>query len=239
MAQILSGKNAIREILKANRREILQIYFQSKNFNDPVLLSLCEKKGYRLKAMDKEELHRLTHGPHHQGIAAKVSDFPYSEFGEIVSQKNEKSLVLVCDSIQDPQNLGAICRSAHCFGVQALFIPKDRSVDVTPAVVQASAGAVEHLQMVKVTNVTRLLEALKENDYWTYATDTKGEESLENIKPALKTAIVLGSEGDGIRPLVLKTCDVRFRIPFVNEFDSLNVAQAAGIVLYEVAKKYV
>lgn len=239
MTQILFGKNVIQEVLKANRRKIHEIYLQGTQtkLDDPLLENLIRKYHVPLKNIDRNKLDSLTQQARHQGIAAKVDDFPYSSLEEMVSCFQKSALFLICDSITDPQNFGAICRSATCFGVDGILVNKDQSVEVTPVVCKASAGGVEHLSVARVTNLARSLEYLKENGFWSYAAIPQASDSLEKISPSPKMAIVLGSEGKGIRRLIQEKSDFHFSIPMAKNFDSLNVAQAATIILYEIAKK--
>ena len=229
--QIIYGRNVVCEALKAGRRHLHEIYLSEKG-ETPDFLKLSKVP---VKKIPRDKLDHLTEGALHQGIAAKTDAFPYSSIEEVT--RGEKTSLLICDSLQDPQNLGAIARSAYAFGVSAIVIAKDRSVEVTPVVSKASAGAIEHLRVVKVTNLSRMMTDLKENGFWFYAAEAGARESLDKISPSPKMGIVLGSEGEGIRPLVLKNCDFHFRIPFARPFDSLNVAQAATIILYEFFRK--
>ncbi len=230
---ILFGKNPILEALKANRRKIHEIYL----IEDAEIASLANRQKIPLKNIDKNKLDSLTEGAIHQGVAAKVEGFPYSSLDEVLSKFSTSCFLLVCDSIQDPQNLGAICRSAYCLGVDALILNRDQSAEITATVSKASAGAVEHLSVVKVTNLARTLEELKEKGFWSYAADVEGKTSLDQISPSPKMAVVIGNEGKGIRRLVLESCDVRFSIPMTRSFNSLNAAQAATVICYEISKK--
>lgn len=207
--EIIYGKNAVAEVVRAGRRKIFEIY------------------------RDKKELFHLTKTDHHQGVAARVSAFPFSDLEGILNSCGEKALFLALDSIQDPQNFGTLCRSALAFGVDGVFLPKDRSVTVTPAVCKASAGAVEHLKIVQVTNLNSVFQKLKDNGFWIYGTALTNEAvDLPKVDFARRSVLVLGSEEKGLRPLVAKNCDVLIRIPMKGDFDSLNVAQAGTICLY-------
>lgn len=217
----------MQEALKAKRRRFIEIYISEKS-EAPELI---KSAGVPVKKIAKEKLDQLTEGALHQGIAARVEGFAYSSIEEVT--RGDKTFLLICDSLQDPQNLGAIARSAYAFGVDALVLAKDRSVEVTPAVSKASAGAIEHLPVVKVTNLSRMMADLKEQGFWFYAADASAAQNLSEMSPSPKMGIVIGSEGEGIRPLVLKNCDFRFKIRLPRPFDSLNVAQAASIILYE------
>lgn len=233
---ILFGKNPILEALRSNRRKIHEVLL----IEDNEIASLCTSKKIPVKKTDKNRLDSLCEGASHQGVAAKVEGFPYSSLDEVLTQFSDSCFLLVCDSIQDPQNLGAICRSAYCLGVDALILNRDQSAEINATVSKASAGAVEHLPVVKVTNLSRTLEELKEKGFWSYAADVEekeGKTSLDQISPSPKMAVVIGNEGKGIRRLVRESCDVRFSIPMTRSFNSLNAAQAATIICYEISKK--
>lgn len=236
---ILFGKNSLIEIIKAGRRPVHEVYLQSTRDKpaDMFLFDDLKAKRIKVKLADRAVLDKLAETPKHQGVVFKTGDYQYWDLEQLLGQFSKQAFFVVCDGITDPQNFGAICRSALWFGVDAIIIAKDRSVDVTPAVVKASAGAVDHLAIAKVVNISRALELMKESGFWTFAADAKAASNLSILDPSPKSAVVLGSEGEGIRPLVLKTCDYHFSIPSVNPFDSLNVAQAATIVFYEWARK--
>lgn len=240
MTQILFGKNSVIEVLKAGRRKIHEGYIEGRSGSpkDSNLSNILGKYSCPVKIVDKRELNSLTNSTHHQGVAVKADEFPYSSLEELISKSGKRVLLVMCDSIQDPQNLGAICRSAYCFGADGIILNKDRSVDITPAVVKASAGAVENLSVVKVTNLTRALTSLKEEGFWSYAADPFAGEKLKDVSFSPKTVLVVGSEGEGIRRLLSESCDFRFSIPMIGEFDSLNVAQSASIILYEISRCY-
>ena len=154
-------------------------------------------------------------------------------FKEYQYDKKESKLVLVLDSIQDPQNFGSLCRTALCFGIREIIIPKDHSAPTSGLVAKASAGAIEHLKIIRVTNLTRSIEELKKNEFWIYGTDlSKTATDITKINPGKKSAIVLGTEGKGIRRLVSEACDAHVRVPLQADFDSLNVAQAGAVLMY-------
>ena len=184
--------------------------------------------------VDKSKLDALSKEGRHQGVVAKVSQYPYLSEPDL---KNfpPKATLIACDSISDPQNLGAICRSAFVFGVDALIFPKDRSAEINATVAKASAGAIEHLKIARITNLARTLENLKEDGFWVYAAEAQSENNLNSFDFADRTVVVLGSEGEGIRPLVRKMCDESFCIPQTGHFNSLNVAQAATVIFYQIS----
>lgn len=239
MAQIIYGKNALIEVVNAGKRKVQEVLvLGNKNrANDPSISEFLDEHKITYRVVDRNRLDTLAEGGNHHGVVSKVADFAYAELGEVIQAHPQKAFFVICDSINDPQNFGAICRSAYCFGASAIILPKDRSVEVTSVVVSASAGAIEHLPVVKVVNIARALEELKEAGFWCYAADANAQTPLDQVDPSEKCALVLGSEREGIRPLVLKNCDFHFSIPMAKSFDSLNVAQAASVICYALASK--
>lgn len=239
MPSLIFGKNAVRECLKAKRRRVQEVFCAARQggFADNDLVAELTRLGVKPKPADRTELDRLAEGGFHQGVVARVGDYVYEELEAVLTRHPEKCFLMMADSLSDPQNLGAMARSAWCFGVDALILAKDRSVEVTPAAIRASAGALEHLPVIKVTNLARTLEQLKEAGFWSYAAVATGGENFDDLDPSPKTVVVIGSEGEGIRPLVLKGCDFRFVIPMKRAFDSLNAAQASTLIAYEFSGK--
>ncbi len=186
--------------------------------------------------VDDAALERLAgRGALHQGIAAQITEFRYANLAELVEQRPDP--LVVVDGVTDPRNLGALMRSAECAGVGALVIARDRTVAVTPAVVKTSAGAWAHLAIAQCGNVARTLERLKERGYWVAALAPEGTVSIYDLDVARPLAFVLGSEDQGVRPLVKKTADFIVKIPMRGRVGSLNVSVAAAIALFEVARR--
>jgi len=188
----------------------------------------------------REKLDRLAGTDRHQGVVAVVADYRYRELGELLEGARAAGappLVVVLDGIEDPQNLGAIIRSAHALGAHGVVIPKDRAAGITPAAAKASAGAVEHCPVARVTNLAQALERLKEAGVWTVATDASADEPISAVDLTVPTALVIGSEGAGVRPLVRRTCDRVARIPMQGKVGSLNASASAAIALYEVLRQ--
>jgi 23S rRNA (guanosine2251-2'-O)-methyltransferase len=176
----------------------------------------------------------------HQGVVAITGEYPYAQLDEILNVAGRAGvppLVLVLDSVQDPQNLGALVRTAHVVGAHGIVIPKDRAVGVTPVVVKASAGATEHMKIAQVVNVARALEELKAAGLWVVGAVAAGGEPPWKIDYTGPCALVLGAEGKGIRPLVLRGCDLLVRIPMAGQVASLNVGAAGAMLLYEAARQ--
>lgn len=229
----LIGINPVTEALK-NKKEIeyIEIFKGTKDEKIKEIKHLASKLNIKIKNSDKRE-------ENSQGVVAYISDYDYyMDFGEFQERliAEEKSLVLVLDGIQDPRNFGAIIRSAETFGISGIIIPERRAVKINETVVKTSTGAIEHVPIVKVTNLSRTLEALKKLDFWIYGAEADGEKLYYEEKYPRKSALVLGSEGFGIKQKVKEQCDILVKIPLKGKINSLNVSVAGGILLAEMSK---
>jgi 23S rRNA (guanosine2251-2'-O)-methyltransferase len=177
----------------------------------------------------RDALDRLAGGGTHQGVVALGAAKKYFEIDDIAPRAK---LLVLLDGVEDPHNLGAIIRTAHAAGADAVVIPERRAAGLTETVAKSSAGAIEHLPVIRVTNINRTLEELKSQGYWIYGIDERGTESYANVKWTTPTAIVLGAEGRGLHELVRRHCDLLVRIPMSGQIASLNVSVAAGIILF-------
>lgn len=239
--ELIFGVNPVREALKG-KREVHDLYVQSTATDHRLenILSLAKERGVKVIKREREDLTRLCGSSHHQGMALKVAPFPYTDLDQIIdaSVANPKGgLLILLDGIQDPHNLGALIRSAACAGADGVIIPKDRACGITSAAEKASAGAVETVPVAQVTNVAQTLETLKKNGFWSYGLAGEAANSIYSIEFSGNVVIVIGSEGEGIRPLVRKQCDLLMAIPLFGGVGSLNASVAGGIALFEVAKK--
>ncbi|MEZ4460885.1 MAG: 23S rRNA (guanosine(2251)-2'-O)-methyltransferase RlmB [bacterium] len=200
---------------------------------------LCDQFAIRRQSVSKEQLDEMTDGARHQGIIAELAAFRYATLEDVTAatQDATSACVLVLDQVQDPQNLGAILRTAAGMGADAVVIPKDRAAEVTATVIRASAGLAFRVPVVQVTNVARCLDQLKEAGYWSVGTFMDGEKEAWDLDLRMKTALVMGGEHKGIRPLVERNCDFRVQIPLADGVESLNVATAAAILLYEFRRQ--
>lgn len=238
---ILYGINPVREALRGNRKAF-ELYVQISGTDHRIakLTALAEEQEIPVRRRERSDLERLAGNPHHQGVVLRVAPFMYSELEDILSnykESNDTLFILVLDGIQDPQNLGALIRSAACAGVQAVIIPKDRACGVTPVVEKASAGAVETVPIIQVTNVIQALERLKQAGCWVFGLDGGATQNLYQSDFCGNLALVIGSEGEGIRALVRKHCDLLLAIPQYGGVSSLNASVAGGIVLFEAARQ--
>ena len=226
------------ETLKAGRRQIQEVYLAREPLPQWNLTAVLEAADIPLKRVSPNELLSIAGSPNHQGFAAQVGPFPYVEFSEVLSASaDQQGPVLILDEIQDPANLGSILRSGECLGVTAVILSKDRSVAVTPAVEKTSAGAAAHVPLARVVNLARAMDGLKESGYWIYATDSTAEAVCFATDLTGRVALVLGSEGKGIRRLVREKCDLALSIPMAGKVGSLNVSQTAAILLAEALRQ--
>lgn len=236
--EYIYGVHSIEAALKAKKRKFLELYMleTSKGFGS--IKKTASERNIKVVNVKRETLSKLTSTKKHQGIAAKVTPLPLLEIGEVFNVGfSEKPFLVILDSLEDPRNLGAIARSALCLGVDAIVIPKNRSVGPTPVASKVSAGALEHIPVICETNITRVIEELKANGYWTAGLAAEGETDLENIKVSAPFALIVGSEGKGIRPLVRKKCDFLMKIDQTGPVSSLNAGVAAAIAIYECSKE--
>lgn len=233
---IVFGRNPVMEVLRAGQRKVHEILIGDglQEFKETPLWEWARKKGVQVNEANSQHLNHLARDGVHQNIVARVERYPEYSIGQLLEDSAPKKLILALDSIQDPQNFGTLCRSALAFGVKDVIFPKDRSVSLTGTVCKASAGAVEHLKLYQVINLVRTLEEFKKQGYWIYgASLDETSVSLGSVKPAAKSVLVLGSEGKGLRRLVAETCDQLVKIEMAVDFDSLNVAQAGSVMMYE------
>lgn len=238
---ILYGINPVREALRGNRKAF-ELFVQTGGTDQRIvkLATLAEEKGIAVRRRERADLERLAGNPHHQGVVLKVAPFVYAELEDFLANHQESEgglFLLVLDGIQDPQNLGALIRSAACAGVQGVIIPKDRACGMTPVVEKASAGAVETIPVIQVTNLVQALERLKQAGCWTFGLAGEANKDIYQADYRGNLALVVGSEGEGIRPLVRKHCDLLLAIPHYGGISSLNASVAGGIVLFEAARQ--
>lgn len=230
-SRFIAGVHPIREALRAGRP--LDKILIAKGASGPriqEIVDLSRAASVPVRFETREALDRATKGASHQGVVAFGSAHSYVELDSILS---DAKLVIVLDGVEDPHNLGAIVRTAHAAGAQAVVVPERRSAPLSETVDKAAAGALEYLPVARVVNVSRALERLKESGFWIYGLDERGTELYDEAAFTVPTAIVLGGEGKGLHQNVQKHCDVLVRIPMAGAVSSLNVSVAAGVVLFE------
>lgn len=236
MKEFIYSRNAVYEVLRAKRREVFKIQISEGAQEKGRLADILRVAKERRIPVEKTQRGRLDKiHQNHQGVVAEVSGYSYSDVVEILelaSQRNEQPFVLLLDSLNDPQNFGTLLRTAESVGVHGVIIPLAHTVEVTPAVVNASSGATEHLLIAR-SNLAQVIDALKEAEVWIVGLDQAGEK-LEPGSHHLRGALglVVGSEGEGIRQLVRSKCDIVFKLPMRGKIESLNAAVAGSVALY-------
>ncbi|MGB9779913.1 23S rRNA (guanosine(2251)-2'-O)-methyltransferase RlmB [Caldanaerobacter sp.] len=237
---IIYGRNPVMEAIKSGK-EIEKIYV-SKNAGGNIskIIAMAKESGIVVSTADSDTLKRLANTSNHQGIVAVGALYQYFELEDILDypeKKGEKPFLLILDGITDPHNMGAIIRSAEAFGVHGVIIPKRRSVGINATVVKASAGAVEHIKVAKVSNINGAIKKLKERGIWIVGSDVQAEKNFEELDYDFPLALVIGSEGEGISRLVLENCDFIVKIPMKGKINSLNASVAASILMYGILSK--
>jgi 23S rRNA (guanosine2251-2'-O)-methyltransferase len=239
MSEFLYGRNAARECLRARRRHVYKVLMADNLQASAIIgeiLGLARQFEIPIQRAPRKTLDRQSAS--HQGVALEVGRYPTVTVGEILNraeQKTELPFIVVADHIEDPHNLGAILRTAEIVGVHGVIIPKQRAVGITPAVVNASAGAAEHILVAEVPNLVQALKQLKQQDIWVAGVENDASAGLytqANLGGAI--AIVMGSESKGMSRLVKETCDFLVKLPMRGQVESLNASVAGGVVLYEV-----
>lgn len=240
---IVYGRNAVAEVLRAGRRKARRLFLAEGTQERKVagdLAALAAERGVEVERLARTELERRAPGVNHQGALLLVGPYPYATYDDVLARTrdNPDALILVLDSLQDPQNLGTLLRTAEAAGVTGVVIPEHRAVQITPAVLNASAGAVEHLHIASVTNLVRAVEQAKEAGAWAVAAEAVPE-AMPPAEADLTGPLVLviGSEGHGVSRLLRETCDLTVRIPLTGKVGSLNAATAGSILLYEVIRQ--
>lgn len=235
------GVNPVRELLRAGAAAAeVWVAEGAERGRLGEILRLAREAGARLREAPRAKLDRLAGTDRHQGVVAVVADYRYRELEELLEvarNRSEPPLLVLLDGIEDPQNLGAIIRSAHALGAHGVVIPKDRAVGVTGTAAKASAGAVEHCPVARVTNLAQALEALKQSGVWIVGLAADGRGQLASVDLTAPTAIAVGGEGQGLRRLVRERCDHVVRIPMSGEIGSLNASTSAAICLYEAVRQ--
>lgn len=238
---MIEGRNAVTEALKSGR-VIDKVYIASGETDKALgrLAALAKDAGAVIVQTDRRKLDLMSPTGAHQGIIASVAAHDYATVDDILARaegRGEAPLIVICDELSDPHNLGAILRTAECAGAHGVIIPKRRSVGLTAVVAKASAGALEYMPVARVSNIPAAMEELKKRGVWICGTAADGDTELykSNLKDA--TAIVIGNEGEGMSRLVSERCDFRVSIPMRGEISSLNASAAAAILLYEAVRQ--
>ena len=240
--EILFGFHSVTEALKAGKRQIETVLISDRRSAGRAdqITALAEERGVSVEFCDSKRLDKLTKTPVHQGIAARVSEFPVQNGLDIIPEIQERTspcFILVLENIEDPHNLGALIRTALCAGVAYILIPRNRSAGPSPTVSRTSAGAMEHAGIYMVTNTASVLRGLKENGVWIFGLDAQGSTSLYEADLTGSIALIVGGEHKGVRPGVQKECDFLVSIPISGSVNSLNASVAGGIAMYEARRQ--
>ncbi len=227
ITEVIYGRNAIVEAIRAGSRTILEILVLPQHQDEVTELS----ENVPARVMNRHDLDRITGTENHQGMAARVSPYRYARLEDLFAFKT----VVLLDSVEDPQNLGSIIRTAYALAGAGIVIPEHRAAPVTPAVVKASSGATEHARIVRVTNLRAAARELKEQGFWLVGLEAGARDAVSSTPAFERLALVLGGEDTGIRPVMTGELDLAVSIPMAGDFNSLNVSQAAAIALYELA----
>ena len=239
--ELLYGRNAVREALRARRRHLKRLLVaDGVQQSGPILEleNLADEAEIEVAYGDRRVLDEMTGGVNHQGVAVEAGPYPYVELDEMLglaATRGEPPLLLLLDHLQDPQNVGTLLRTADVVGVHGVILPGRRSAEVTPAVVNASAGAVEHLRIGNVSNLAQTMEELKAQGVWVVGLeDDERAQEYDRVDLAMPVALVVGAEGPGLARLVRERCDLLIKLPMAGHVASLNAATAGSIALYHL-----
>ena len=236
MDDIIFGKNAITEALISGEREINKILI-SKNIHSDAKINkikeLAKERGIVFQFVAKEKFQPYAEF-NHQGIIAQISPLKYADLDEFLEQNHQNSSLGILDGVEDPHNFGAIISSCVCAGVSGIIIPSRRNVQVNSVVEKTSAGAINHIPIIKVNSLTNAVQKLKDSDWWIIATDASANDNYYDIKyNDMNFALIMGAEHAGVSKSLLKMSDFKVKIPMMNNFNSLNVSNAASVIIFE------
>lgn len=235
----IEGRNAVKEAIKSGLTiNKLMVDSNFKTKKDDIVNYAFENK-IKVEFLSKMILDKKSKTMHHQGFIADATDFEYCTCNDILKKaksKNEQPFIVILDGIEDPHNFGAIIRSCECAGVHGIIIPKNRSVQVNETVIKTSTGAISNMLISRVTNIKDAIEELKQNDVWVYGAELGGD-NIYKQKLNRSIAVVIGSEGFGIRPVVKSHCDGILTLPLKGQINSLNASVACGIVVFEILRQ--
>jgi 23S rRNA (guanosine2251-2'-O)-methyltransferase len=240
MPDILYGRNAVREALRARRRTFQRLVLSSGAQETGTLadlVRLAEQAKVPVDRVDRHDLDRQLRQVNHQGVALECGDYPYAELEEclaLAEERGEPALLLLLDHLQDPQNVGTLLRTAEAVGAHGVVMPGRRAAEVTPAVVNASSGATEHLRIVVVGNLAQTIEQLQRESVWVAGVeDDERAQEFDEVDLNMPLALVIGAEGTGMARLTRERCDFLVRLPMRGQIESLNAAVAGSVMLYQ------
>jgi 23S rRNA (guanosine2251-2'-O)-methyltransferase len=233
----IGGRNPVIEALKSGR-EINKIWIAEGSLKGSIqqVLGLAKEAGVMIQYVPKKKIEQMV-AENHQGVVASVAAYEYAEIDDIfdkASKKGEDPFILILDELEDPHNLGSIMRTADASGAHGIIIPKRRAVGLTSTVAKASTGAIEHIPVARVTNLSRTVDELKERGVWVAGTDAKGKQDYRQLDGTLPIGLIVGSEGKGMSRILRDKCDFLVQLPMSGHVTSLNASVAASILMYEV-----
>ncbi|KIL52251.1 23S rRNA (guanosine(2251)-2'-O)-methyltransferase RlmB [Jeotgalibacillus campisalis] len=238
--EFIGGKNPVIEALKAGR-EINKVWIAegSQKGQMQQVIHLAKEAGILVQFVPKKKVDQLLEGQH-QGVVASVAAYQYAEVDDMIAlakSRNEDPFILILDELEDPHNLGSIMRTADATGAHGIIIPKRRAVGLTATVAKASTGAIEHIPVARVTNLSRTIDDLKEQGLWITGTDAKESQDYRRFDATMPLGLVIGSEGKGMGRLIREKCDFLVHLPMSGHVTSLNASVAASILMYEIYRK--
>ncbi|MDA8124070.1 MAG: 23S rRNA (guanosine(2251)-2'-O)-methyltransferase RlmB [Deltaproteobacteria bacterium] len=241
--QVIYGINPLLEMLLSHPAELEKIVVAEGRTDQAVekLLHLASQQRVPVERGGRERVEKLAPGRVHQGVAGLCREYAYSDLDAVIANRHADSrysLVILLDSVTDPQNLGSIIRTAHCCGANGVIIPEDRAASITASAIKASAGAIHRLPVARVVNLGRAIETLQKEGFWIYGAEAGTALDMRTPDYDGHIGLVMGSEGRGLRPLIRKKCDFLISIPMRGEIASLNVSVATGVILYEILGKW-
>ncbi|MED3933875.1 23S rRNA (guanosine(2251)-2'-O)-methyltransferase RlmB [Priestia megaterium] len=238
--EFIIGRNPVLEALKSGR-DINKLWIAegSQGGSMGQITQLAKRNGVLVQFVPKKKIEQMIDGIH-QGVAAQVAAYQYAELDDLFNlaeKRNESPFFLLLDELEDPHNLGSIMRTADAVGAHGIIIPKRRSVGLTATVAKASTGAIEHVPVARVTNLSRTIDELKDRGVWIVGTDAKESDDYRNLDGGMPLTLVIGSEGKGMSRLIREKCDFLVQLPMVGHVTSLNASVAASLLMYEVYRK--
>ena len=233
----IQGRNAVLELLKTDKNIDKILLEKNPQGSLNKIFAEARKNNVRVQFVDKRVLDKESEDKRHQGVIAFTTDFKYASLDDILGANGEKGgLIIVCDGIEDVHNLGSIIRVAECAGANGVIIPSNNSASVTEAVIRFSAGAAQHLPVVKVNSINRVIDELKKSNYWLYALEADGK-NIYDADLSGNVALVIGGEDSGVKRLTREKCDFTISLPLKGKVNSLNASVALGIAAYEVLRR--
>lgn len=239
LSDVIIGRNSVNEAVRSGREIDKVLISRNASASIKPIISKCKEKGILVKEVDPKKLDYMCPDSSHQGIVAIIASHNYCEIEDILKyaeSKNEKPFIIICDEIEDPHNLGAIIRTAEACGAHGIIIPKRRSASLNSTVAKSACGALEYMNVARVSNLVNAINILKENGVWVYAADMDGNDWCKTDFEG-GCALVIGSEGNGVGNLIKKNCDSIVSMPMLGNINSLNASVAAGILMYEITRQ--